>query len=175
MLGLLARRHAAVNQFGFPRWVYAEKVYANRYGREVDAIALDGHSPPWSECPLANQEGEPSWARVPVPNDVHGYEVKVSRSDWLREARTDGGKSFPWRRYCSHWWLVVPDAGIVRDGELPDGWGLLTPTKAGVLRAQVPARRVTAEPIPHELHILIGRAAIRTRDRHLTRDDGGAA
>ena len=44
MLGLLARRHAAVNQFGFPRWVYAEKVYAHRYGGEVDAIALDGRT-----------------------------------------------------------------------------------------------------------------------------------
>lgn len=175
MLGLLARRHAAVNQFGFPRWVYAEKVYANRYGREVDAIALDGLSPPWSERPLAAGDEVPAWSRVHVPNDVHGFEVKVSRSDWLREARTDGGKSFWWRRHCSQWWLVVSDAGLVRDGELPDGWGLLVPTKTGVLRARVPARRVVAEPLTHEMHILIGRAAIRTRDRAHPLVLGGAS
>lgn len=145
--------------------MYAEKVHAGRFGREVDALALDGHSPPWSERPLTTLEGEPSWAREHVPNYVHGFEVKVSRADWLREARTEGRKSFLWRRYCSHWWLVVSDAGIVRDGELPDGWGLLVVSKAGTLRAKAAARRVAAEPLPHELHILIGRAAIRTRDR----------
>lgn len=51
-----------------------------------------------------------------------GYEIKVSRSDWLREVR-DPTKSYPWRSVCTWWWLVtIP--GVCRD-DLPHGWGLL--------------------------------------------------
>ncbi len=54
---------------------------------------------------------------------VHGFEVKVSRSDWLSELRNPA-KSASIQRFCDHWWLVVGDKGIVQPGELPDTWGL---------------------------------------------------
>lgn len=161
MLDLLAARHSAINKFGFPRWVYAEKVYDYRWGSEVDAVALDGLAVPHAELP-AGPDG--SWHRLPLRPDVHGFEVKVSRSDWLRELRTEGGKSHPWRSRCSHWWIVVPDRGIVRDGELPDGWGLLVGTRQ--LRAVVKAAR---DHDPHEFghatYTLVARAALRTASR----------
>jgi hypothetical protein len=55
---------------------------------------------------------------------LHGHEVKVSRSDWLRELK-DPAKAEEFTPYMNHWWVTVPDEQMVRDGELPDGWGLL--------------------------------------------------
>lgn len=56
--------------------------------------------------------------------NLHGFEVKSSRSDWVRE-RNDPAKSEPISAYCDHWWLVVSDAKIVKDGELPPMWGMM--------------------------------------------------
>lgn len=57
-----------------------------------------------------------------------GHELKVSRSDWLRELDAPG-KADPWADQCHAWWVVAP-AGIVQSGELPDGWGLMEPPSA---------------------------------------------
>ncbi len=54
---------------------------------------------------------------------LHGFEVKVSRSDWLGELKKPH-KSDAIQRYCDHWWIVTP-ADIVKDGELPPTWGHL--------------------------------------------------
>lgn len=54
-----------------------------------------------------------------------GHEVKASRPDWLNELR-QLDKADCWADQCHQWWLVtVP--GVVRDGELPAGWGLMLP------------------------------------------------
>ena len=59
--------------------------------------------------------------------ELHGHEVKVSRADWLRELRQPD-KAQAVAKYMDRWWLVVPDPAIVRDGELPDSWGMLVVT-----------------------------------------------
>lgn len=56
---------------------------------------------------------------------VHGFEVKVSRADWLSEVRNPG-KSDAGRRVCDYWWVVEGEAGLVAPEELPHGVGLLT-------------------------------------------------
>jgi len=162
MLDLLAKRHSAVNKFGLPRYVYAEHVMHLPWGSEVDAIALDGIAVPYNERPMMPGATE-AWHRENLPNDVHGYEVKVSRSDWLREVRTQGRKSMSWRGACSHWWIVVPDAAIVKPEELEPGWGLLAGTAR--LRTVVKATRNTDVSMSHELHIVIARHALRTATR----------
>jgi len=54
-----------------------------------------------------------------------GHEVKASRTDWLNEL-SNLSKADTWADQCHEWWLVtVP--GVVRDGELPAGWGLMLP------------------------------------------------
>lgn len=58
-----------------------------------------------------------------------GHELKVSRADWLNELNKPG-KADPWFDQCHQWWLVVNDPNIVRDGELPPGWGLMSPGKS---------------------------------------------
>lgn len=54
---------------------------------------------------------------------IEGVEIKVSRSDFLRELK-DHSKAEAVYRYCNHWWLACPK-GMVSPGELPPTWGLL--------------------------------------------------
>ena len=74
---------------------------------------------------------------------LHGYEIKVSRSDWLRELKRPDKAELVWR-FCDYWWLVVSDQSIVKEGELPEGWGLMVPHGKG-LRRIVQAKHVPAE------------------------------
>lgn len=53
---------------------------------------------------------------------IHGFEVKVSRSDWLNELKNPG-KSMPIFKHCDRWSLVCP-AGLVAASELPSTWGM---------------------------------------------------
>lgn len=57
-------------------------------------------------------------------------ELKISRADWLVELKKPQ-KAEAWWPYCHHFWLVVPHEEIVKDGELPKGWGLMMPNPRG--------------------------------------------
>lgn len=55
--------------------------------------------------------------------ELHGVEIKISKSDWKREAK-DPTKSEAIAQYCDRWWIHTPP-GIVTDlSELPPAWGL---------------------------------------------------
>lgn len=55
--------------------------------------------------------------------ELHGVEVKISRSDWAREAR-DPRKAEAVAKYCDRWWIHTPP-GVVDDvSALPPAWGL---------------------------------------------------
>lgn len=56
-------------------------------------------------------------------HEVMGFEIKVSRSDWLKELATPA-KAEPLVRLCSRWWIVAPPE-VVKVEELPATWGLL--------------------------------------------------
>lgn len=71
---------------------------------------------------------------------LHGFEVKVSRTDWLKELK-DETKADSVYRYCDKWWVVVGDAKLVKDGELPSGWGLLAPRGGGLVTLVEAARQ----------------------------------
>lgn len=96
-------------------------------------VALDASHPP------------PAWAFIPQVRDgtgigagrtadavamslwpsrgleVTGYEVKVSRADWLRELRNPE-KAETIFGYCDRWYVATPE-GVVAPGELPPTWG----------------------------------------------------
>lgn len=55
---------------------------------------------------------------------LHGFEIKTSRSDWLRELKNPA-KAEVFATLVDYWWLAVADANVVAAGELPEGWGLL--------------------------------------------------
>lgn len=77
-----------------------------------------------------------------------GHELKVSRSDWLHEL-DQPGKADTWADECHEWWLVVPNTAIVADGELPAGWGLMTPNPRSKTRMIVNTKAARKDPATH--------------------------
>lgn len=56
--------------------------------------------------------------------EMHGFEIKVSRQDWVAELKNPA-KADTFAKFCHRWWLIAGDDTIVRAGELPPNWGLL--------------------------------------------------
>ena len=121
LLGRLARKHAA------PEWAYFTHVRNttgfSRKVRTADAIAMSL----WPSRGL----------------ELHGFEVKVARGDWLKEMRTPA-KAEAIGQFCHRWWLVT-SPGIVQAGELPPSWGLIEPHTRG-LTVKKQAERMDAKP-----------------------------
>lgn len=55
--------------------------------------------------------------------DIHGFEIKVSRADWLRELKKPD-KAERVASYCDYFWLVIQEEGIAKVDEVPSPWGL---------------------------------------------------
>ncbi len=72
--------------------------------------------------------------------EIHGFEFKIARSDWLRELR-DGSKAETVAQHCDRWWIVARDGVVVRE-ELPKSWGLIV-AKDDAIRTLV-----AAPPLP---------------------------
>lgn len=87
-----------------------------------------------------------------------GYEIKVSRADWLRELK-DPEKAFAFARYCDEWWIVAGHVGLVQEEELPPNWGLLVPNAKGKLHPVRAAHRLTPEPMSRAMLMAIVRTA----------------
>jgi hypothetical protein len=138
MLDLLHARYSAVAPGNGPRYVVAEHV-RNQCG-------FGGH---WGTGPLRTIDALVVDLWPSSGNAIHGFEVKVSRSDWLTELK-DPEKAEAFKPYCDHWWLVVPDAAIVRN-DLPAGWGLLAVAPNGSLRIRTRAPKLTRQPMPFEM------------------------
>jgi hypothetical protein len=77
--------------------------YSTRQVRTADAVALNLW--PSKGCPLL------------------GFELKVARSDWLRELKQPE-KSWEIMKFCDQWWIAATP-GVVKREELPKTWGLL--------------------------------------------------
>lgn len=76
-----------------------------------------------------------------------GFEIKVSRSDYLREIK-DLSKSAPFREVCTEW--IVGPREIVKN-DLPDGWGHMVPAGDGLRIARPSAKNPDPLPIPRGL------------------------
>lgn len=123
--------HRLAARYAPPEWVFMPELanrvgYASAHDRALhvaDAVAFS----PWPSRGLA----------------IHGFELKVSRADWLRELRNpEKGEGFG--QYCQYWWLVIADRAMIHRTELPDTWGLLVPRGVG-LRVVAPAIRRKAK------------------------------
>ncbi|MDN7456538.1 hypothetical protein [Burkholderia cenocepacia] len=127
-------------RFCSPEWaLFFEVADATgaRHNRWADAVAMNL----WPSRGLA----------------IHGMEVKVSRSDWLRELK-DPSKSAPVQRYCDHWWIVAP-AGVLKDGELPPTWGHYEVKPGGTLRELVAAPKLESEAVTRQFVAALMRRA----------------
>lgn len=77
--------------------------------------------------------------------EVYGFEIKVSRADWLRELKNPA-KSAAVQRFCDRWWVIAPD-GVILDGELPPTWGYYEAQSSGKIRQVVSAPKLEPEAI----------------------------
>lgn len=77
--------------------------------------------------------------------DIHGFEVKRSRADWMRELK-EPAKADSIARYCDFWWLVTSDEKVADKNEVPRTWGLLV-SKDGELRQVKRAERMKGKAI----------------------------
>jgi len=76
---------------------------------------------------------------------ITGFEVKVSRGDFIREIRNPQ-KADELACFCDYWYIVVGDPDIVQLGELPEKWGLIVPSGTG-LKIIKEAVKLTPQPI----------------------------
>ena len=144
MLDLLRARYSQTNPGNGPRYAIAEHVKSSAgfdARRQADMIVMDL----WP----GNYNGD----RL----HLIGHEVKCSRADWLNELK-DPEKAETFKRYMHRWYLVVADRSIVRDGELPEGWGLIALTSGGTLRAVKQAPVLNPEPVTYHLLAALLRA-----------------
>lgn len=124
--------------------------------RIADAIVLDTWATTHADLTETERENRVLWGSR---QSVHGFEVKVSRSDWLTELR-DPEKAEAWARYCHYFWLVAASKDIVRD-DLPEGWGLLVPHGASLRVVRKPVRR-DPEAMPLPVVVAVARAVQKT-------------
>jgi hypothetical protein len=135
---LLAARYCA------PEWAFLPQV-SNGTGmshrRTADAVAMNCY-------PSRGME-------------IHGFEIKVSRADWLREVR-DPDKSIAVQQYCDRWWIVVSDLKkIIEPGELPPTWGVMAPWRGG-LKVHVKAPELKSKDLSRTFVASLLRKAAET-------------
>lgn len=154
MLDALWTRLSQKTAGGPPRSVMAEHVrYDPAWGHSIaDALSID------------------TWRDGGKGHCLHGYEVKVSRSDFLRELNGPEHKWFTWAQHCRYWWIVVPDINIALGKGaakwLPYGWGLLV-LHGRYLRQIIRAeRRPEPAPLPWAATAGLMRAAATTAAYH---------
>lgn len=84
------------------------------------------------------------WASREPGIDVH--ELKVSTADWRKEL-DDPAKAEAWWPHCHRFWIVAPSVDIVDPATVPDGWGLLIPSRGRrfkpVVKAAMKEPRIT--------------------------------
>lgn len=91
--------------------------------------------------------------------ELLGFEIKCSRSDWLREVRNPA-KADGLFAYMDRWWIVTSDKSMVYPGELPPTWGWIA-VMGTQLRVQVEAPKLDPKPLTHVFLAAILRQASR--------------
>lgn len=76
--------------------------------------------------------------------ELHGFEVKIRRGDWLRELKKPQ-KAEEFVKFCDRWWVVAPK-GVVELSELPPTWGHMV-FKGGRLYEERGAPKLDAQPL----------------------------
>jgi hypothetical protein len=137
-LTVLLRERFAAPEYAFMPHVRNGTGYTRRTTRTADALSMSL----WPSRGL----------------DLHGFELKSDRADWVRE-KENPEKAEEIARFCDRWWIVVGRLDIVQTGELPSMWGLLAP-KAGKLVVVKEAPKLEAKPLDRaQLAAILRRAA----------------
>lgn len=140
-----------------------------RYGREhktngrpARRYATADHVPqdPFGGGPIADFIAQDCWrGRDEWP--LLGFEVKCSRSDWLRELGKPH-KAEMWMRYCTRWYVVTSAPDMVKG--LPTGWGHIT-VQGSRLVEVVAAPKLHPVPLPWQTTVAIMRQVQKAATR----------
>lgn len=76
---------------------------------------------------------------------LEGFEIKVSRQDWLSEL-ANPAKAESFARWVDHWWIFAPD-GVVHADEVPENWGWLSVDDRRRVRVSKAAPTLAPEPL----------------------------
>ena len=93
--------------------------------------------------------------------ELHGFEVKTNRSDWLRELKT-AAKADAAFRYCDRWFILASD-GVVKPDEAPGPWGWIE-VKGDKMHQRKAAPKNTPEAWPRKLVASMQRRTARTEN-----------
>lgn len=151
MLELLKAHYTVAAPGRPPQFLHAEHVRddANRAKRTADLFVCDTHA--------GGRAARAAGTEYPM----HGFEVKVSRADWVAEM-ADPSKAEAFRPYVHRWWLAVGDEDIVRAGELPDGWGLVAVRDGALVVIQHAPLNTDVLPLPGGMRTGLMRSLLRT-------------
>jgi len=119
-----------VAHYAAPAWALIEQVgngTGYRADRHIDALAMGL----WPSRGL----------------EIHGIEIKISRSDWKRELLKPD-KAEPIAERCHRFFVAAP-AGLLDPTELPPAWGLLEVGKDGKVRTPKAADRLEPKPLDY--------------------------
>ena len=101
---------------------------------------------------------------------ITGFEVKASRSDWLRELKQPA-KAENIFKYCDFFYLITTEQKVATLEEIPITWGWLTVNDSGkglVVKKKAPASETPAALTRHFVAALLKRAADKTSYVHLS-------
>jgi hypothetical protein len=140
LMVLLAERFAAP-EYAFMPHVRNGTGYTRRTTRTADALAMSL----WPSRGL----------------DLHGFEIKSDRADWIRE-KENPEKAEEIARFCDRWWVVAGGENVVHQDDLfPPTWGLLV-ASGGKLRVVREAPKLEAQPLDRPMMAAILRRAAET-------------
>lgn len=140
-------RAALARKYCPPEWFIAYEVAndtGTRANRYADAVAL-------SIWPSRGYR-------------LEGFEVKVSRSDFMAEMKAPD-KADAVMQHCDYWWLVVPK-NMVAPEEVPLTWGLMDLTDAG-LRVRRMAPKLDPEPVTRGFMAALLRRSTNLAQAHI--------
>lgn len=104
-----------------------------------------------------------SWAHMTFT----GYEIKVARSDFLKDDKWPA-----YLQFVHHFYFVCP-WGLIQPEETPEGTGLMWVTQHGrkiITKRKAPRRQMkVADALPVMLYILMSRATIREAGHMINR------
>lgn len=88
-------------------------------------------------------------------HEVHGFEAKVSRGDWLHELK-QADKAEPAMTQCDKWWLLAGSPDVYREHEVPEQWGIIAPGPSGmeIVRGAKYLHERRPVPTPWDRHFM---------------------
>lgn len=100
---------------------------------------------------------------------MSGFEIKLSRKDWLLELKNPA-KADTIASYCDYWWLVLGEAEIAKPEEIPRTWGVLV-HEGGSLVQKKAAQRLKAKKMDRSFIAALLRRAHEMAEREKRKVD----